>query len=203
MSWIAEAFYCLNQPVPLWNMSWNQPISLQLKGTGTVKRSFVRVSKYKCWCGVRRKKVGKGYLPLIHSQRLSSISIKPRPFTFVVSELRRLLRIPWTARRPVNPKGNQHWIFRGTDAEAEAPVLWPPMQRADSWEKTLMLGKIEGRRRRGWQRTRWLVSITDSVDMRLSKFWGSLVCCSPWGHRVGHNWETEQQFSRLSCPHFW
>ena len=52
--------------------------------------------------------------------------------------------------KPVNPKGNQPWIFTGrTDAEAETPILWPPDRRADSLEKTLLLGKIEGRRRRG------------------------------------------------------
>ena len=57
----------------------------------------------------------------------------------------------------LHPKGNQFWIFIGrTDAEAETPVLWPLMWKADSFEKTLMLGKIEGGRRRGWQRIRWL-----------------------------------------------
>ena len=59
-------------------------------------------------------------------------------------------------------------VIGRTDAEAEAPLLWW-MQRADSLEKTLMLGKIEGRRKRGWQRTRWLNSITDSMNMSLSK----------------------------------
>ena len=54
-----------------------------------------------------------------------------------------------------------------TDVEAETPILWPPMRRADSFEKTLMLGKIEGRRRRGRQRTRWLEGITDSMDLDL------------------------------------
>ena len=71
--------------------------------------------------------------------------------------------------KPVNPKGNQPWIFIGrTDAEAEAPILWPPMWRVNSMEKTLMVGKIEGRRRKGRQRMRWLDGITDSMDMSLS-----------------------------------
>ena len=56
-----------------------------------------------------------------------------------------------------------------TDVEAETPILWPPIQRTDSLEKTLMLGKIEGRRRRGQQRMRWLDGITDSMVMSLSK----------------------------------
>ena len=57
--------------------------------------------------------------------------------------------------KPVNPKGNQLWIFIGRiDAKAEAPILWPLMQKADSLEKILMLGKFEGKGRRGWQRMR-------------------------------------------------
>ena len=67
---------------------------------------------------------------------------------------------------PVHPKGDQSWVFIGrTDAEAETPILWPP--HADSLEKTLMLGGIGGRRRRGRQRMRWLDGITDSMDMGL------------------------------------
>ena len=64
--------------------------------------------------------------------------------------------------QPVNPKGNQPLIFVAkTDAEAEAPILWLPDTRADSLEKTLMLGKIEGKRRKEQQRMRWLDSITN------------------------------------------
>ena len=72
--------------------------------------------------------------------------------------------------QPVHPKRGQSWVFiGGTDAEAETPVLWPLMRRADSFEKTVMLGKIEGRRRRGQQRMRWLDGITDMMDMSLSE----------------------------------
>ena len=70
--------------------------------------------------------------------------------------------------QPVHAKGDQSWVFIGrTDAEAETPILSHLMRRADSFEKTLMLGKIKGRWRRGRQRMRWLDGITDSMDMGL------------------------------------
>ena len=71
--------------------------------------------------------------------------------------------------QPVHPKGNQSLIYIGmTDVESEIPILWP--SDAKNWlSKTLMLGKIEGGRKRGWQRIRWLDAITDSMGMSLSR----------------------------------
>ena len=78
--------------------------------------------------------------------------------------------LDWKDIQPVQPKGDQSWVFIGrTDAEAETPVLWPPHEKSYSLEKTLMLGGIWGRRRRGQQRMRWLDGITDLMGMSLSE----------------------------------
>ena len=100
-----------------------------------------------------------------------------------------LLRVPWTARKSNQSilKKNQLWIFiERIVAEGEVPILWPP--DVNSLEKTLMLGKLEGKRSGGWQRVRSLDSITDLIDMNLSKLQEtggqrSLAFCSLWNFK--------------------
>ena len=78
--------------------------------------------------------------------------------------------LDWKDIQPVHPKGNQSWIFIGRiDAEAEASILWPLDMKNWLVGKDLMLGKIEGMRRKGWQRMRWLNGITNSMDVSLSE----------------------------------